>query len=54
MGAGGLRWRGHKYTYDRVILIYGTNHHNTVIILKLNKVFQKEKMHSVRDLFQYN
>ena len=44
------------YTYGRFILMYGTDHHNTVNYpkVKINQSFKKEKMHSVRDLSQYN
>ena len=36
--------------------MYGTDHHNTVNYpkVKINQSFKKEKMHSVRDLSQYN
>ena len=34
---------GHMYTCGQLMLMYGKNHHNIVIILQLNKLILKKK-----------
>ena len=35
VGGGCSGWRGHMNAYGHFILMYGKNHHNTVIIVQL-------------------
>ena len=46
---GSSRGRGHMYTYDWSMLMYGRNHHNIVIILQLeiNKLRKKSYLKKV-------
>ena len=38
---GLIRGRGYVYTYGRVLLMYGKNHHDIVIILQLKIIYKK-------------
>ena len=49
---GGSRGRGHMYTYDWSMLMYGRNHHNIVIILQLE--IKKLRKHHILKKWKRN